>query len=407
MATAAQIAQDLDTKRRAFASWIESNPIASMTTDQITEFNARNDELGELGKAFDQADAMEKAAARIMADLAPAPRAVAGEQPGQPEAKAGPRDFDRVLHDSGYHRWAKAARQMDELTAVKAFPLIGLTGAETKTAIALSGIAPNPDRQEQITGYPAAFRPVEDLLLPGSTESNTVTYYEETAETDNTAARTEGSAVTDNAMTFTLRTDTVRAITTWIPVTLEALKDVQQLESFLTVRLPFLLSRKTNSELINADATGVRINGLLNRTNIQTQAKGADTAIDAIFKAMVAVNTTGDAVPTGIIMAPVDWQGVRLLKTADGRYIFGDPAGEAMTQLWGLDVRVTPQLSAGTAIVGAFKPHAQVFRNGGVTFQASTEHSDFFTTRQVALLAENRLTLACYRGQAICKVTGL
>ena len=29
------------------------------------------------------------------------------------------------------------------------------------------------------------------------------------------------------------------------------------------------------------------------------------------------------------------------------------------------------------------------------------------TTRQVALLAENRLTLAAYRGQAICKVTGL
>jgi hypothetical protein len=39
---------------------------------------------------------------------------------------------------------------------------------------------------------------------------------------------------------------------------------------------------------------------------------------DAIFKAMIKVMTVGFFMPDGVVMHPLDWQDVALLRTADG-----------------------------------------------------------------------------------------
>jgi hypothetical protein len=70
-------------------------------------------------------------------------------------------------------------------------------------------------------------------------------------------------------------------------------------------------------------------------------------------------------------------------------------------------VAVTPAIVANTALVGAFKTAAQVFRKGGIRVEASNSHQDYFIKNLVAIRAEERLALAVYRPQAIGKVTGL
>ena len=64
-------------------------------------------------------------------------------------------------------------------------------------------------------------------------------------------------------------------------------------------------------------------------------------------------------------------------------------------------------MAAGTALVGAFKTAAQLFRKGGLRVEASNSHSDFFTKNLVAIRAEERLALAVYRSAAFGTVTGL
>jgi HK97 family phage major capsid protein len=116
----------------------------------------------------------------------------------------------------------------------------------------------------------------------------------------------------------------------------------------------------------------------------------------------------GQAEPTAVVIHPLSWQGLRLKKHSTDEYYGPGPfAPDNVERIWGLRVRVTPMIAEGTALVGAFQPHAQLFRKGGVRVVASTEHSTYFTENKVAILAEERLALAVYRPLAFCKVTGL
>jgi HK97 family phage major capsid protein len=115
----------------------------------------------------------------------------------------------------------------------------------------------------------------------------------------------------------------------------------------------------------------------------------------------------GFAEPTGVIFHPNDWTAIKLLRTTDGIYIWGSPAEEAADRIWGLAVRQTTGMTENTALVGAFRPHAEVLRRTGITVTLSTEHGTYFIENKVAILAEERLALAVYRPSAFCTVTGI
>ena len=104
---------------------------------------------------------------------------------------------------------------------------------------------------------------------------------------------------------------------------------------------------------------------------------------------------------------PNDWQEIRLLRTADGLYIMGNPADDAPVRLWGVRGRVTTAITEGTGLVGAFRVYSQIFRREGLRVEASTEHASFFVENKTAILAETRLALAVYRPAAFCTVTGI
>ena len=164
--------------------------------------------------------------------------------------------------------------------------------------------------------------------------------------------------------------------------------------------------------LLSGDGNSPHLQGILTASGIQTQALGADTAPDAVFKAMTLVRTSGanawgSAEPSGLVLNPTDWQAVRLLKTTTGEYIWGEPMAPGPATFWGLPAVITNAITQGTVLVGDFRMYSHISRRKGLTIQVSNSHSDYFTKGIQAIRMDQRLSLEVYRGAAFCKVTGL
>src|SRR3546814_978743 len=83
---------------------------------------------------------------------------------------------------------------------------------------------------------------------------------------------------------------------------------------------------------------------------------------------MTKISVTGRAMPTHHVMHSTDWQNVRLLRTADGVYIWGSPSEAGQARLWGLPVAMCEAGSAGPGLVGSFLPAwITPFERRGVT----------------------------------------
>lgn len=330
-----------------------------------------------------------------------------------------------IVEDDGEIRpSAKAAFDADEawensegLAALKAkgdkfrgtVELVEYPQSAFKTLLTLSTLTPQSDRRPLVP-FAVDETTVGDLVLPGSTDSNVISYYEETTFTNAAATVAEGDSKPESALAFTERTETVRKIATWIPATSEFLEDNAGIRSYIEGRLRFMVEREEEDQLLNGNGTPPNISGILDRSIQTIGSAGSDPTsdVDAIYRGITEVRTDGLAEPTAIVVHPLSWANIRLVKDDNNAYQGPGPfAPDVGERLWGLPVRVTPLIAEGTALVGAFRPFAQVFRKGGIRVVASTEHSTYFVENKVAILAEERLAFAVYRPAAFCTVTGL
>lgn len=262
---------------------------------------------------------------------------------------------------------------------------------------------------------------VADLMPNSSTNAASVTYFEEATATNAADTVSEGSAKPESTLAFNQVNEPVRKIATILPVTDEMLEDVQQIRGYIDNRLRLFVQLAEEAQLLSGSGDAPDISGILDRSGVQTQAVGSETYFKdaiAIFKAMTKVraNISNGAglEPDGLVIHPNDWQDVRLESDANGQFSGGGPfTGQygngqvAESPYWGLRVVVTPAITEGTALVGAFASAAQVFRRSGLTVEATNSHDDWFAYNKTAIRAEERLALAVYRPAAFCTVTGV
>jgi HK97 family phage major capsid protein len=253
-----------------------------------------------------------------------------------------------------------------------------------------------------------ATRPIQvlDILPTGPTAQAAVVYMEETTRTHSAAERAENAAYAESAFALTQRSDTVRLIGDSVPVTDEQLEDVDQVEAYLNQRLGFGVNQRLDNQVINGDGNAPNLTGILNKAGIQTQAKGTDPSQDAFYKAMVNVRVTGRAIPSAHIIHPLDWQGIRLQRTADGIYIWGSPAEAGPERMWGLMVAQADSIAQGTGITGDFVTFVQLWIRKGVEIAVGYNTSDFVNGRKT-IRAGMRVALSIYRAAAFSTVTGL
>jgi HK97 family phage major capsid protein len=233
-----------------------------------------------------------------------------------------------------------------------------------------------------------------------------IVYMEETTFTNAAAERAEAAAYAEATLALTQRSVTVRSIGASIPVTDEQLADVDGVSAYLDQRLGFMVRQRLDSQILVGDGVAPNLTGTLNVAGIQTQARGTDPNVEAIFKAMTLVRATGRATPGVVILHPNNWQTIRLLRTADGIYIWGNPGASDPDMLWGVPVVVTTAITANTGIVGDYANFAGLHIRQGLEVQTGYVNDDF-TKGLIHIRAGLRAAVVHYRPAAFCSVTGL
>jgi HK97 family phage major capsid protein len=269
-----------------------------------------------------------------------------------------------------------------------------------------TGWVPETTRTGRLVEY--ATRPVQvtDLIPKTTTGQAAVVYMEETTFVNNAAEVTEGSAYAESQLALTEQSSTVRKIAVWLPVTDEQLDDVSQVQGYVDNRLRFMLAQRLDGQILTGNGTAPNLRGLLNTTNIQTQAKGTDPTPDSVYKAMVKIRVTGRATPDSVVFHPTNWQDVRLLRTADGIYIWGSPSEMVPDRIWGLPVALSDAITLGTAAVFD-STYTELSTRRGIDVQISNSHAGFFIEGKQAIRADTRVAFLVYRPTAVCTVTGL
>jgi HK97 family phage major capsid protein len=257
---------------------------------------------------------------------------------------------------------------------------------------------------------------VADLFASGTTDINLIRYLVETAVTNAAASVGEGQLYPESAITFSKADEVLKKIATFLPITDEMLEDWKQTQSYVDARLNLFIKLQEEKQLLYGDGTGNNLVGLLNRQGLAASiAKGSgvspstDNGMDAVYRQITQIRTTAFMEPDAIIQDPLGWENIILSKNTQGFYYANGPFASAENpSLWGKPVVSTPAVTtANSAIVGAFKASAQIFRKGGITVEASNSHADFFQRGMTAIRAEERVALAVYRPGAFGTVTNI
>ena len=176
----------------------------------------------------------------------------------------------------------------------------------------------------------------------------------------------------------------------------EYINDYAFLASAINGRLLYQLGLVEQNKLVY-DLSNT--SGIQSDTTHWTALSAATDIADLLLQAAMDVQEQSGFAADGIVINPADWYTLRVAKASGtGEYFGGGFFGaQNIPNLWGIPVCVTSAVSAGTAIVGAFKTCASVVTNGGVRVESTNSDQDDFIKNLMTIRAEERLALAVRR----------
>ena len=290
------------------------------------------------------------------------------------------------------------------------------------TSLAASaGALIRPDRDSRVFQDPNRPLRIRDLIPTVPTASNAVEFMRENVFTNNagpqgtTAGIGAGEFVAKNEsnITYELVTKPVRTIAHWMPASRQVLSDAPMLQNLIDNRLTYGLDLESDAQLLNGDGSGQNLDGILEDSAINdagelpsgTAAADIPSAmIDHIRKAIRIEQQNEYYNMTGLVLNPVDWEVLETAKATDGHYLMVSmPTGRATETVWRVPVIVTNAIAASTFLIGDWNMGAVLYDREDVSVRVSESHADYFVKNGVAILAEERYTLAIPLPKAFCK----
>lgn len=256
---------------------------------------------------------------------------------------------------------------------------------------------------------------IRELFSSGVATSDVLSYAAQSAFDDAAAAVAQASSPStggkpQSSVTWERRTSPIETIATWMAATRQQLADAGQVEALIDNQGRLMLQLEEEDQLISGSGSSPNLTGLLNTSGVQTLTVVTPGVgnLDAIRTArrMVATGTARKRADA-VVMNPLDSEEFDLLKDTEGRYRGGNPVGNFTFNqpLWGLRRVESEAVSAGTAIVGAFREGASVYERQPITVYTTDSHSDFFIRNLIVVLFEERLGFPVFYPTAFVVVT--
>ena len=325
---------------------------------------------------------------------------------------------------------SKEEKPMDTITeaktigeyAVKNLDLSGIRSGSAKTAGTEYGFKAYTDPQvsQQVNTYSTdvADQGLRDLAVRNAfgaeqISGNAITFFTLGAKEDNSAPSpkgvNEGAAKPQFHIVEGTVTKPLQKIAGWFYETDELLEDN-----------PYLVSALNNRGLYELDAAveAYLLTSLEGTSGIgtDTYTHGGDVDPDTILDAIMTIKSDTRFNADTVIINPTDYAKLRELKTASGsnQYVGGGcfygPSGNPVTiqpGIWGLETIVTPNITQGTVLVGAFRQGATVVTKAGegARIEVHTGDHDDAIYNRVTVVVEERLALAVRYPKAFVKIT--
>ena len=300
--------------------------------------------------------------------------------------------------------------------------------AEFKTTLNTTGYPPEslraPGILETALRDPNAIIGLFDQI---NTDQNAYVYLEETTFTNNAGEIAESgdiSSANEGALAFTERTESIRKIATFLPVTDELLADVSGIQGYVNSRLTTMMRLRMDNQLLNGNGSAPNLTGVLQKSGINTfdysSYSGELNRLGQVYQAITEIRKDSFVEPDAVVMHPSDWYQIVTAVTdqagtSSAGYASKNPlivaaggfGGDVAARLWGLKVVPSTAIAEGTALVGKFGggDAAQIVMRQGVDLAVSDSHSDFFAKNQLAIRLTMRMGFVVYKPTAFCSIT--
>jgi len=260
-----------------------------------------------------------------------------------------------------------------------------------------------PDRRPGVATAPERRATIRDLLAPGSTSSNSIEFVRETGFVNRADVVSETALKPYSELTTELETANVRVIAHLFKGSRQILDDAPALASYIDSRARYGLMLAEERQFLYGNGTGAELHGIIPQAQVFERPDGlnvvAEQRIDVLRLALLQAELA-EFPSTGIVLNPIDWAMIELIKDKNDNYIIGQPQSGTELTLWKRQVVNTQAIQVNEFLVGAFSLAAQIFDRDEVEILISTENDKDFEKNMFTIRAEERTALAVYRPEA-------
>ncbi len=252
------------------------------------------------------------------------------------------------------------------------------------------------DRQAGIIAAPSLAPVVGNLLNSGETASNMIEYLKEKSETIGAAETAEGAQKPYSSFEFETTNAPVKTIAHFTRITRQLADDLPALAAFIDNRMTKGVDDRVESQIIKGDGTGQNLAGLFSTGNYTAHGYTSAnklTKLDILKKCIARLQASGYK-PQAVLMNPLDWADLTLVKKTDGSYLLGNPAANTQDVVWGLPVVLSAYVESGKFMVGDFFAAATIYTRSGTVIEIFEQDQDNVQKNLLTIRAECRKALA-------------
>lgn len=286
-------------------------------------------------------------------------------------------------------------------------PLV--SGTDEDTGV---GAITDPDRMPGMVEK--IFEPISmrDIVGRGTTSTDQIEYLKESFDNkadfvdDKNLTEVDGDSVLAlkqrSGIKFEKTTVNVVTLAHYLAVGKNALADASQIQSRINVNGIKGLAAKEDYQIINGTGGDDKFTGILNNSGIAEETgypTAATNALDRIRISIARNRKLGYAVD-GIVMDPITFATMQILKGDDKHYIWIE-AGEGMAAtVWRIPVVENNGMPEDKYLLGDFGGSTMLWDRQQASISVTDSHKDWFARNMLAVLIEARMAFEVTRPAA-------